>query len=329
MLTERENYLRLLNGEIPEFIPKYRMMEWSMFANPFGHKKLPDGSIQDEYGLIHVTSKESMDGFMPKPGMVLIEDITKWRDVIHTPDVDSIDWEKFAQEKLKDRDTVNMPTVMGVGDFFIKLVNFMTFAEALVALFEEPEECYALMEYISDYYVALLKKYLVYFNPDVLSLADDVAADQAPFISPETYHDLIIPHHKRLADIALDAGLKISMHCCGKCDVFTDDWVSIGVSAWEPAQAGNDFLGIKKKYNNKLAIMGGWDSTGPLALPGVTDDQLRAALKEYVDTMAPGGGFAYMARMADTGFNEEDTKHKNEICDAFYEEYAKGWYQNH
>ena len=326
MITQKENYLMLLNGQIPAFLPKYEMMKWGCHANPFGGGETEDGFRIDEFGLIHEPTKDGTGGAMPKPGFVLLDDITRWRDVIKTPDVESVDWEKFAKEALKEHDP-NDPLVMGCGDFFIKLVNFMTFTEGLCALVEEPEECYAMMEHLADYYVAKLHKYIKYFKPDVLSLADDVAADAMPFIDLETYQKLIKPHHKRLADIALENNMKISMHCCGSCEIFMDDWVDMGVNAWEPAQAGNDFVGIKKKYNNKLAIMGGWDNTGPVSLY-TSDAELRDALVEYVDTLAPGGGFAYMAMVAE-GKDEEANKRRNAICQEVYENYAKDWYKNH
>ncbi len=326
MISNRENYLMLLNGQIPAFLPKYDMMGWSVRGNPFRGKKTEDGYDIDEFGLIHEPTTDGSGGALPKPGFVLLDDITRWRDVIKTPDVESVDWERFSKESLANKDP-NNPLVMGCGDFFIKLVNFMTFTEGLCALVEEPEECYAMMEYLCDYYEKMLKKYLYYYKPDVLSLADDVAADAMPFIDLPTYQNLIKPHHKRLADIALANGLKISMHCCGVCEIFMDDWVDMGVTAWEPAQAGNDFVGIKKKYNNKLAIMGGWDNTGPISLY-TTDEELREALIHYVDTLAPGGGFAYLAMVAETK-DEEATKRRNAICQDVYENYAKDWYKNH
>lgn len=329
LITEKENYLRLLSGEMPEFLPYYDMMGWSLFANPFRKKeKTPEGYDIDEYGMVHKTNESSMGGVMPVPGRILLDDITKWRDVIHTPDVESIDWEKFSAERLKDFDRENKPLCMGCGDYFLKLVNFMSFTEGLVALLEEPEECYALLEYISDYYAALQKKYLYWFKPDVFTMADDIAADQMPFIDLDTYRSIILPHHKRLAVVAKDAGLPISMHCCGKCEIFIDDWLEMGVNAWEPAQVANDLLGIKAKYGRKLAIMGGWDNTGKVSMPETSDEELRAALMQYVDTFAPGGGFAYLAMVA-TGFGQEEFDRKMAICKDVYETYGKTWYQTH
>lgn len=329
MITEKENYMRIMHGEMPEFLPTYDFMGWTLGGNPFrSNKKTPEGYEIDEYGMVHKTNENSMGGVMPVPGHILLDDITRWRDVIHTPDVDSIDWEKFSAEKLAKFDHEHNPLIMGTGDFFIKLVNFMSFTEGLVALMEEPEECFEMMEYLSEYYCGLLKKYLVYFKPDVLSLADDIAADAMPFIDLKTYRDLIKPHHMHLVDIAKDAGISMQMHCCGKCDIFVDDWVEMGVSAWGPAQVKNDLLGIKAKYGRKMAFIGAWDGTGPVSMPETNDEQFRDALVNYVDTFAPGGGFVYFAMPA-TGFGEEEYERKKRIIREVYDDYGRNWYQNH
>jgi len=328
MLTEKENFLRLLRGEMPEFLPRYDLMHWNVFGSPYKNEVTPEGIEIDEFGLKHKTSPESMGGFMPLPGFVLLDDITKWRDIIKTPDTSKFEWEAWCKEQLKDKDTVNNPVSVMIGDYFMKIVNFMSVTEGLIALYEEPEECYALCEYLSDYYVEVLKNEIYYFKPDVLHLADDVAAGQMPFIDLETYRKVIKPHHKRLADIALDNGMLISMHCCGKCEMFLDDFIDLGVTAWEPAQVSNDLLAIKKKYGPKLAIMGGWDNTGPISMPETSDEELRDALVHYVDTFAPGGGFADHASVA-TGFGEEEYKRKMAICDEVYNTYARDWYKNH
>jgi hypothetical protein len=328
LLTEKENYLRIMRGEMPEFLPKYDFFGWNVSGNPFRGKKTEEGYDIDEYGMVHKGNPESMGGVMPVPGRILLDDITRWRDVIKTPDVSSVDWETFSKKQLEDKDTENNPVIMGVGDFFMKLVNFMSFTEGLIALQEEPEECCAMMEYLGDYYVELLKKYIYWFKPDVISLADDVSAAQMPFVSVGTYRDIILPHHKRLADIALDNGLPLLMHCCGKCEMFIDSWLEIGVSAWEPAQVSNDLTAIKKKYGRKLAICGGWDNTGPVSMPETGDEEFREAVINYIDTFAPNGGFVYGVMVA-SGFGQEEYDHKMAIANEVYETYGRDWYRNH
>jgi hypothetical protein len=317
----------MLRGEIPEFLPRYDMFGWCAMFSPFERKKNADGYEVDEFGMEHTTNASSMGGMMPVPGRILVRDITKWRDVIKTPDLSNLDWAQIAEKEMAKKDPVNNPVIVFAGDFFMKIMNFMSFSEGLCALQEEPEEVYALLDWLCEYYLKLLDKKITYLKPDILSLADDVAAAQQPFISVDMYRRLILPHHKRLADFALDRGLTLIMHCCGKCESFIDDWLDMGVSGWEPAQVSNDLKGIKKKYGSRLAIMGGWDNTGPISYPDTPDDVLLAALKEYVDTFAPGGRFAYMAMVMSEN-DDPDSVRKVKLSEDFYQNYARLWYKN-
>ncbi len=326
-LTEKENLLRIYNGDIPEYLPSYDFFGWG--ANlPFVNPPDKDGKIKDEFGVEMSTSKESMGGYMPTPGFILLDDITKWRDVIKTPDISGYDWEALAKEALKGKDWEHNPVVLHNGGYFITLMNMMGFVGGLCAFAEEPEEVYALFDYLCDYYCERAKGLIKYFHGDIYALADDTAAMMNPFINVETYRELVKPFHKREADIALNAGLKIQMHCCGKSESFIEDWLDIGVCAWDPAQVSNDLVGIKEKYKGKLTIIGGWDNTGPISYPTTPDEELRDALKTYVDTFAPDGGFAYNASVVGAP-GEEIYDRKMKLIKDFYVEYGRDWYKNH
>lgn len=326
-LTEKENLLRLYSGEIPEYLPQYDFFGWGCGLPMVGDKD-PNGKMIDEFGIELSTSKESMGGYMPTPGFILLDDITKWRDIVKAPDISGNDWEAMAKEALKDRDWEHMPVVVHNGGYFMTLMNMMGFMGGLCALIEEPEEVYALFDYLSEYYCTRAKALVKYYHADIYSLADDTAAMYAPFIDLETYRTLIKPFHKREADIALNAGLKVQMHDCGKSECFIDDWLDIGVCAWDPAQTSNDLVAVKKKYAGKLTIIGGWDNQGPISYPETPDDELEEALKTYIDTFAPGGGFAYMANVVGQA-GEEPFDRKMKLIDRIYREYGRDWYKNH
>lgn len=328
MLTEKQNYMMLMNGEIPEYIPKYDMMGWLINPSMFEKKITPEGYKMDEYGVLYTTTEESMGAGMPVPGKVFLPDITKWRDILKIPDISHVDWEKLAKKDLADRDPENKPVIISYGDIFIQLVNMMSFTEALCAMHEEPEEVYEFFETLTRYYLEVEKNMIKHYKPDVYCILDDTAAANFPFISVDMYQRLVKPFHKAVADLALENGLKISMHCCGKCECFIDDWIDIGVSAWEPAQASNDLLGIKKKYGRKLAIMGAWDQFNHASRVDSSDEELEEELKKYVDTLAPNGGFAYMA-LVQGDYDSDVFKRKMGIVEKVYQEYAKPWYKNH
>lgn len=329
-LTQKENYLRLMRGEMPEFVPApfiepcaAPIMEELLTPN-----NCPNGPITTVYGVTYVGSADLMNGAMPMPGQILLDDITKWRDVIKNPDLTGRDWEGIYKKETDKVDRENKVVRTVGGDYFLTLVSFMGFEGALIAMHEEPEEVYALFDYVSEHYLEVMRKQIQYIKPEVYTLMDDDSAQLAPFFSLEMYRKLVKPFHQKHVDLALDNGILLDRHDCGHCEIFVDDWVEMGFSGWNPAQVCNDLVGIKKKYGNKLVLSGCWDSTGYIASPGVDPEELRAALYNYVDTFAPGGGFTYSASIRDH-MKDPVAKEKMDIVRDVYYNYARDYYKNH
>ena len=327
-LTPKENLMRMFDRELPEYLPRYDFWGWGCGLPMQTGKKSADGYPIDEFGIEYTTTEASMGGMMPVPGRILLDDITKWRDVIKTPDISDWDWEKLAKEALKDKDTEHNPVILHNGGYFMTLMNMMGMANGLCALLEEPDEVYELFDYLNAYYIEREKGLLKYFHGDIYELADDTAANDCPFISLETYQTLIKPFAKREADLALDAGLKIGMHDCGKAESFIPDWIDIGVQIWEPAQTMNDLMAVKEKFGRDIIIAGGWDNQGYISYEDTPDDLVRDAVIDYVDRFAPNGAFCFMARTMGTPGNE-NYERKNKMISEIYENFAKPWYKNH
>ena len=319
----------MLRGEIPEYIPHmYEERSGRFVEDLLTPQYAPNGPIVTSLGVTYVGSPELGYGAMPKPGEVILEDITKWRDVIKAPDLSDFAWESYYHDKIKDIDRENKYVPVIGGDYFLTLVSFMGFENALIALYEEPEEVKALLEYVSEFYIAVFKQQIRYVKPDVMILMDDDSALRAPFFSVPMYREFFKPFHKLHCDLARENNILIERHDCGRCESFIPDWVDIGVSGWNPAQCTNDLVSIKKNFVGKLAIVGGWDN---MKYGNCFDEEvLRAALTEYVDTFAPGGGFSFSATQG-MGGNSKDPaiQKRSDFIKAFYFEYAHDWYKTH
>ena len=100
----------------------------------------------------------------------------------------------------------------------------MGFSEGLCAMYEEPEEVVALLDYLTEFYFDVCKRCIDYYEPDIFAIADDTATWKNPFFSPEMYRELIKPFHARIAQLAIDRGIPVEMHDCGRCEDFIDDW---------------------------------------------------------------------------------------------------------
>ena len=329
MLTPRENYLRMLNREIPEYVPSFYDPYQDMVAEELlTPVSAPDGIYITSFGVEYIACESMNMGAMPNPNKILCPDITQWDKYIKKPDVSDRDWEKYYKSQEGNWDRTNHILSVGGGDYWLTAVSFLGFEGTYLAMFEEPDCLKAMLEYVSEFYLEVLKKQIYYCKPDVLGLMDDDAAYQMPFFSLEQHREFFKPLQQKHIDIAHDNNMYVTRHDCGKCEQLVPDWIEQDIRAWGPAQVSNDLAGIKKKYGNKIAIEGGWDNQGEFGFPTIEIPRLKDKLAEYVDTLAPGGGFTYMV-MLNGSPTDPAVAERNQVIHDFYEDYVRNYYKNH
>ena len=304
--TMKENFLGMIKGEAPDFL-----LQYSYGGNPYSKRPVANigmgpsvlrnlkGTGRDLWGVPYVSNREAGFASLPEPGNFILDDITKWRDVIKAPDISDIDWEKVAKMDLDNlakngMDPSQSATFYNLHTgYFQQLMAFMGFVEGLCAIQEEPEEVYALFDYLCSFYEEVAKKSFKYYGVDMYQLTDDVAAWGAPFVSPTQYRELIKPFQIRETQIGRDAGLPIAMHCCGKCDMLVDDWVEFGVQYWDPPQSCNDLVAVQKKHGNNLILCGGFDVLGEQLSPDYPEEQFKQDVRDNIDLLKENAFFVF------------------------------------
>ena len=160
-MTEKTNYLMTLRGEQPEWVPTYSFGPMPNMTRPCTSCMLEpeivayfrfQGGGKDCWGVTYVPTRETGNALLPKPGEFILDDITKWRDVIKAPSLEGVDWEAMAKKQLEgfyrqgvNREDTAIALNLHVG-YFQNLMAFMGFTEGLCAMAEEPEEVYALFD---------------------------------------------------------------------------------------------------------------------------------------------------------------------------------------
>ena len=325
MLSAKENWLRTVQGDIPEFVPS----SYDPYMKPVGDELLTPNAVPagvefvTALGVTYVGCNEANNGAMPKPGSVVIDDITKWRDQLKIRATEGRDWEGYYKSKLENIDRSKYLVAVSGGDYFLTLVSLLGFENAMLALYEEPDEVKALLTEISEFYLMVMKEQLRWLKPDVYGIMDDDAAFRAPFFSVATYREFFKPFHKRHCDLALENGCIITRHDCGKSEQFIDDWLELGIVSWNPFQVSNDCVGIKRKYGDRLTLNGGWDN---VAVLDYTDEELLEKLEEYTENFVPGGRFIFAAS---AGGVLRNNPHQAEIIRDFYEKNVRNYYKTH
>ncbi|MBQ9814534.1 MAG: hypothetical protein IJM53_02460 [Lachnospiraceae bacterium] len=292
-MNERENYELLLKGEQPKWVPYYRdAVDWVIPSVITGFL-----GTEERIDFFGVKYANSPIGNIADVNYICLDDITKWRDVVHFPDLDSLDWKTLAEKDTKIHDPNKMMSAMIMpcpgGNFFIPLMNMMGFEEGLISMLEEEEEVASLFEHICQFLEKLEQYMIDYYKPDMVHIGDDIASAGSMFISRPTFERLIKPFFKRLINRAVSQGVAVEWHCCGKCESVVDDYVEMGISTWESAQPMNDLDAIKKKYGNRLILNGCWQGNNPAEYPGASEEVVRKAVRETIDRYAVGGGYSF------------------------------------
>ena len=293
MLSVKENFMRTLRGEVPEYVPRYSIF-WGVRASFLNGERV-EGVGKDMFGVEWTKEGSAIDATLPKPDDFILDDIRKWRDVIKYPDFSHVDWAAVSKKDLESADP-ELPrggSTAGIG-FFQTLMSFMGFTNGLISCHEEPEEVKALLNYLCDGALGIAENYLHYYQPDYIMYADDIAHERNPFVSLEMYHDIFEPVWRRYITFFKDRGYLAVHHNCGHCEALLDDVVDMGFNGWDPAQTSNDLVAIKKKFGNKLVICGGLESRPFLPHMDVTEEFVRGLVKQVLDDLAPGGGYAFL-----------------------------------
>ena len=293
MLSEKENYMRAFRGDVPEYVPSTGT---GVVVRPaLLLRNHVDGAQFDIFGVEWEPGSSAIEGAMPKPGAFILDDIRRWRDVIKFPDFSDIDWETMSKKDLEphDPELLRGGLLMSGQGFFQHIMAFMGFTEGLIACFEEPEEVEALLEYLCDGYLSIADSFLKYYKPDYITYPDDTATERSPFISLETFQEVIAPVWRRYLGFFKDRGYLAAHHNCGRCELFLDDIVDMGINAWNPAQTSNDLISIKKKFGNKLLICGGFETRMLQTQIDISEEEIRSTVKKAMDELAPGGGYAF------------------------------------
>jgi hypothetical protein len=340
-LTEKENYLKVLRGECPDWVPL-----WFFGPAPGSTKPVPNHMFEppvivqhriqnrgglDIWGVNYVPTYEAGLALIPEPNNFILplDKLTQWRDIIKAPDLSGTDWaamvDKHVRESGIDRTQTAMALNMHFG-FFQTLVSFMGFTDGLMAFYEEPDEVKELLAYLSDFYMDVADHVIDLYKPDILTFMDDTAAWGNPFISPAMYREFLFPYHDQWARRGRERGLFMTMHNCGKSECFADMFVEMGINMWDPAQTCNDLEGIQKKYGNKLVICGGWDGVGRLLDPDVTEEEIRQSVRDTMDRYAVGGGYCWLGNFLAT-LDDEEGKRKNEILGDEADRYGHAFYK--
>ena len=267
-ISMKENYIRTVKKEpvwqclgyeaglfCPSVIPDNVARAFVFEANMIPPQ---EDYVKDMFGIewIYVPA---VGGSMERPDKPhILKDANDWEKVIQFPDIDSWDWEGSAKANngtFLNPSTCNFAWQI-TGWWFERLVSFMGFEAAVVALIDEDQQdaVKALFEATTDLGCRIVDKFAQYYeNIDGITVHDDWGSQRSPFFSFDTAAEMIVPYMKKLTDHIHSKGWIADLHSCGHVESRVKNFIDAGWDTWTP-QDMNDTQKLFEEFGDRIAI---------------------------------------------------------------------------
>ena len=293
MLTQRENLLRVLSGDHPEYVPttipcfglgyvggNHEALDGSGGdASPAGarwvdiwgvgwHKALPEVmGLTESYPLADITQLDRYacpDPFDPR--------------ICHP-----------IHAAVLDFDRARLFLVGGHRNVLFEQAYKLVGMEALfIAFYEEPEAVKTLLHRIIDFHLGLARQYVAR-GVEWAFMGDDLGHQHGLLFSREILEEFFVPEYRRLFAYYRAHGVRINFHSCGRIQDISEVLIDLGVDVLNPVQAtANDLALLRARTQGQLTLQGAIPShvvaEGPV-------ERIRAEVREKIHLLGKEGGY--------------------------------------
>ncbi|MBI2914732.1 MAG: hypothetical protein HYY08_02290 [Firmicutes bacterium] len=165
---------------------------------------------------------------------------------------------------------------MGYHDYMLKLYDDLRFIEALCDL-------------AFEFYHGVMKR-LVRYPLAFIHIADDVAHKTGLLVRPDVFRHLWVERTRKLIEPPRRKGIPLTFHSDGNYEEIIPDLVQLGFCAINPLEPiAMDIFEIKRRFGDRLCLMGNIDIAGPLAF-GEPED-VRREVEDKVRRLGLGGRY--------------------------------------
>jgi uroporphyrinogen decarboxylase len=132
---------------------------------------------------------------------------------------------------------------------------------------------------------------------DVITQADDFGTQVSQIISARMFRQQVKPRWKVVLDCirTLAPNAYLFFHSCGNVRPIIPDFIELGIHILNPMHItarGMEPSALKQDFGQALTFWGGGIDT-QVTLPHGTPQQVEAAVRRNLETLAPGGGYVF------------------------------------
>lgn len=189
------------------------------------------------------------------------------------------DWEKLKKERLDPHDprrfpdnwkelvaqwkTIDAPVQVGAYPcgLYGTLRDLMGVEESLYAFYDEPELVHDIMDYLTDFWIAIYEKICADIQVDILHIWEDMSGKQGSMLSPDCIREFMLPNYRKLRKFADEHGIRVvQVDTDGNCEMLIELFHEAGVNMMMPFEVTeeSDICALREQYPY-MAMQGGID----------------------------------------------------------------------
>ena len=265
-----------------------------------------DGSVEDHWGVprasVEVGSGQKASAYrevtdFPLERAASLDDV---RDYPKWPSPDWFDYECVRGQVAEARATGK--AVIFMGDRLNRCAQLKPamyvrgVGQILLDLALNPEIAEYVFGRIAEFYLEYARRTLEAADGgiDIFFTGDDFGTQDATMVSPAMWRRFLRPGFQAFIDLGHRYGCKVAHHTCGCVRPLIPDIIECGLDILNPLQpdvAGMDYRDINARFGGQLCFHGAISIQK--TLPFGTPDDVRAEVRDRVETLAPGGGFIF------------------------------------
>lgn len=251
---------------------------------------LPDGTPRDFLGV--PDSKGTYSSTVYEPPLAAAETVVDVEAYPFWPDPDDFDYSRLGG--LCDSFTGYALSGGAWSPLLCTAMHLAGMERFLELMAWRPGVAEAILEHLSDFFYGYSERYFEATRGrlDLFFMGDDYGLQSGPMISPAMFRRFLLPHLRRLFDLAKRYGLLVMMHSCGSIRAFIPDLLEAGMDLLDPVQVraeGMDIESLKRDFGRELTFHGSIDTQQTLPHGSVAD--VEAEVRSRLELFAEDGGF--------------------------------------
>ena len=210
----------------------------------------------------------------------------------------TLDWFSFSEladavGRFDDYAIMTSPGPASPG-LLMPIQSLLGIERSLMDMVVNPEFFQALIQHVLDFLLPFVDQMLAAAGDriDFFRIGDDFGTQKGLLFSPEHWRRWVQPAFRLLNDVAKKHGAYLYLHSCGSVRRLIPDFIASGVNVLDPLQvkaAGMNPAELKADFGDEICFSGGVDEQE--LLPKGSPAEVKAGVRQLLDTMAPRGGF--------------------------------------